>query len=57
MGIFHMITMYKAYLAITGAIERTSREQLYNVLGLQLLCEQRCGHKLFYKINFLLENS
>ena len=47
------------YRLITGAIKVTSRENLYNELGLQTLCERRHCHKLifFYKIvNGLLPN-
>ena len=43
---------YKACLAITGAIQRTSRETLYEDLGLDSLVERRRHNKLifFYKI-------
>ena len=43
---------YKAYLAITGAIQGTSREKLYEELGLHSLVERRRRNKLifFYKI-------
>ena len=43
---------YKACLAITGAIQGTSREKLYEELGLHSLVERRRRNKLifFYKI-------
>ena len=43
---------YKACLAITGAIQGTSREKLYEELGLHSLVERRRSNKLilFYKI-------
>ena len=43
---------YKACLAITSAIQGTSREKLYEKLGLNLLVERRRRNKLifFYKI-------
>ena len=43
---------YKACIAITGAIQRTSREHLYNELGLESLGDRRWYRKLtfFYKI-------
>ena len=48
---------YKAYLAITGAIQGISRENIYEELGLNLLVEGRWCSKLisFYKtVNGLL---
>ena len=43
---------YKACLAITGAIQGSSKEKLYNELGLESLQSRRWMHKLchFYKI-------
>ena len=43
---------YKAYLAIIGAIQGTSREKLYEELGLHSLVERHRRNKLifFYKI-------
>ena len=43
---------YKACLAITGTIQGTSRETLYEDLGLHWLVKRRKGNKLifFYKI-------
>ena len=43
---------YRAYLAITGAIQGTSRTTLYAKLGLHLLIKRRWCNKLifFYKI-------
>ena len=43
---------YRACLAITGAIKGTSRERLYDELGLHSLIERRWRSKLifFYKI-------
>ena len=43
---------YKACLAITGAIQGTSRQTLYDELGLISLCKRRWYNKLifFYKI-------
>ena len=43
---------YKACLAITGAIQGTSRQKIYDELGLHALIERRCRSKLtfFYKI-------
>ena len=43
---------YKACLAITGAIQGTSKEKLYEELGLHSLVERRWRNKLifFYKI-------
>ena len=52
---YHII--YKACLAITGAIQGTSREKLHEVLGLHSLVERRWHNKLifFYKtVNSLL---
>ena len=48
---------YRACLVITGAIKGTSRERLYNELGLHLLITRRWGSNLifFYKtVNGLL---
>ena len=39
---------YKAYLAITGAIQGTSREKLYEELGLHSLVERRRRNKLIF---------
>ena len=39
---------YKACLAMTGAIQRTSREKLYEELGLHLLVERRRHNKLIF---------
>ena len=49
----------KACLAITGAIQGTSREKLDEGLRLHSLVERRWCIKLifFYKTNFLLKNS
>ena len=43
---------YNACLVITGAFKGTSRERLYQELGLELLKGRRCHRKLcfFYKI-------
>ena len=43
---------YKSCLAITGAIQGTSRQKMYNELGLHTLIERRWHTKLtfFYKI-------
>ena len=43
---------YNASLAITGAIRGTSREKLYQELGLESLHDRRCYRKLcfYYKI-------
>ena len=43
---------YKACLVITGAIQGTSRQKIYDKLGLHTLIERRCRSKLtfFYKI-------
>ena len=43
---------YKACIAITGAIQGTSREHLYHELGLESLGDRRWCRKLtfFYKI-------
>ena len=43
---------YKACLAITGAIQGTSRQKMYDELGLHTLIERRWHGKLtfFYKI-------
>ena len=43
---------YKACIAITGAIQGTSREHLYHELGLESLVDRRWCRKLtfFYKI-------
>ena len=43
---------YKAYIAITCAIQGTSREHLYHELGLESLGDQRwcCKLTFFYKI-------
>ena len=43
---------YKACLAITGAIQGTSRQKMYDELGLHTLIERRWRGKLtyFYKI-------
>ena len=43
---------YRACIAITGAIQRTSRERLYRELGLESLTGRRWTRKLvfFYKI-------
>ena len=43
---------YKACIAITAAIQRTSRERLYDELGLMSLSKRRWYNKLifFYKI-------
>ena len=35
-------------MAITGAIQRTSREKLYEELGLHLLVERRRRNKLIF---------
>ena len=47
---------YRACLAITGGIQGTSRERLYDELGLHSLVITRCYNKLvfFYKVNLLL---
>ena len=39
---------YNAFLAITGAIRRTSRERLYHELGLETLNNRRWSRKLFF---------
>ena len=46
---------YKACLAITGAIQGSSKEKLYNELGLESLQSRRWMHKLchFYKIDIV----
>ena len=43
---------YKACIAITGAIQGTARERIYDELGLMSLSKRRCYNKLafFYKI-------
>ena len=43
---------YNAALAITGAIKGTSREKLYQELGLEYLQQRRCMRRLclFYKV-------
>ena len=43
---------YKVFIAITGAIQGTSRERLYDKLGLMSLCKRHWYNKLtfFYKI-------
>ena len=43
---------YNAALAITGAIKGTSKEKLYNELGLEYLKDRRCMQRLwlFHKI-------
>ena len=43
---------YNACLAITGAIKKSSRERLYNELGLENLCDRRWYRRLvfFFKI-------
>ena len=42
---------YKACLVITGAIQETSRQKIYDELGLHTSIERRCRSKLtfFYK--------
>ena len=42
---------YNAALAITGAISGTSKEKLYDELGLQTLDKRRCYKKLCYFFN------
>ena len=39
---------YRACLAITGAIQRTSRQKLYGELGLHLLSKRRWRNKLIF---------
>ena len=39
---------YRACLAITGGIQGTSRERLYDELGLHLLVKRRCRNKLVF---------
>ena len=48
---------YNAALAITGAIRGSSRERLYEELGLESLGERRWYHKLVYFFNIALGNS
>ena len=43
---------YNAVIAITGAIRSTSREKLYQELGLESLCKRHWYRKLcFFKIS------
>ena len=39
---------YNAALAITGAIRGTSRQKLYQELGIESLSKRRCYRKLCY---------
>ena len=39
---------YNACLAITGAIKKSSRERLYNELGLESLCDRRWYRRLVF---------
>ncbi len=47
---------YKAALAITGAIQGTSREKLYQELGLESLCDRRRYRRLVYFFNIVHGN-
>ena len=49
---------YKACLAITGAIQGTSRQKIYDELGLHTLIKRRWRSKLtfFYKIVVYYQN-
>ena len=44
---------YKAALAITGTIKGTSRERLYQELGLESLCDRRRYRRLIYFFNIV----
>ena len=48
---------YKAALAITGAIKGTSRERLYQELGLESLCDRRRYRRLIYFFNIVKHHS
>ena len=48
---------YNAALAITGAIKGTSRERLYQELGLESLCERRWYRRLVYFFKIVSGNS
>ena len=41
------MVQYKAALVITGAIKGTSRDRLYQELGLESLADRRWSRKLF----------
>ena len=44
--------MYQAYLAITAAIQSTSRESLDKELGLKSLQSRRWYRKIIFLINY-----
>ena len=39
---------YKSALVFTGAIKGTSRDRLYQKLGLESLADRKCSHMPFY---------
>ena len=39
---------YKLAFVFTGAIKGTSRDSLYQKLGLESLADRKCSHMLFY---------
>ena len=43
---------YDAALAITGCIRGTSKEKLYNELGLEYLSQRRWMRKLWFKLSY-----
>ena len=44
------MVQYKAALVITGAIKGTSRDRLYQELGLESLADRRWSRRLFFSI-------
>ena len=48
---------YNAALAITGTIKGSSRERLYQELGLESLSDRRCYRRLVYFFNIVSCNS
>ena len=46
---------YRAYLAITGAIQGRSKQKLYNELGLHSLSKRRWRNKLIFLIKCLMD--